>query len=64
MPLQDIEDVVDMGPVSSSVLLFGFPRFSFRVDSQVIHVDRHPSLGDLSAEDHIHHHLEGGRRVG
>ncbi len=64
MSLQDIEDVVDVGPMSLSVLLFGFPRFSLRVDSQVVHVDRHPFLGDFSTEDHIHHHLEGGRRVG
>ena len=64
MFFQDIEDVVDVESVSSSVLFFGFSRPSFRVDGQVVHVNGHPSLGDFSAEDHIHHHLEGGRRVG
>ncbi len=33
------------------------------MDGQVIHVNGHPSLCDFSAKDHIHHHLEGGRRV-
>ena len=53
-----------MGLVPASVLLFSFARFSFCVDGQVIHVDGHPFLCDLPMEDHVHHHLEGGWRVG
>src|SRR5216684_6474648 len=53
-----------MGLVPVLVLLFGFARFSFCMDGQVIHVDGHPSLCNLPTEDHVHHHLEGGWRVG
>ncbi len=50
--------------MSLPVLLFGFPRFSPCVDGQVVHVHGEPTLGDLSAKDHVHHHLEGSRGVG
>ncbi len=53
-----------MGLVPALVLLFGFTRFSFCVDGQVVHVNGHPSLCDLPMEDHVHHHLKGGWRVG
>ena len=50
--------------VPPSVLFFSFSRFLLRVDGKIVHIDRHPSLGDFSAEDHIHHHLKGGRGIG
>src|SRR5260370_38784672 len=56
--------MVDMGLVSVLVLFFGFARFSFCMDGQVVHINGHPSLCDLSMEDHVHHHLKGGWRVG
>src|SRR5216684_5133276 len=50
--------------VSLSVLFFGFPWFSLRVDGEVVHIDGHPPLSDFSVEDHIHHHLEGSGGIG
>src|SRR5258707_14775732 len=50
--------------MSAPVLLFSFLGFSLRVNGEVVHVNRHPSLSDFSTEDHIHHHLKGGGGVG
>jgi len=61
--LQGVEDMVDMVSVSLLVLFFAFSRLSFRVNGQVVHVHRQPSLRDLSTEDHVHHHLEGSGGV-
>src|SRR5258708_16019215 len=38
---------------------FGFSRASLCVDSQVVHVNREPSLGYLFTEYGVHHHLKG-----
>ena len=56
--------MVNVGSVSALVLFFGFAWFSFCMDGQVVHVNGHPSLCDFPTEDHVHHHLEGGRGVG
>src|SRR5260370_37231645 len=50
--------------VSLSMLFFGFSRFSLRMDGKIVHVDGHPPLGNFLAEDHVHHHLEGGGGIG
>src|SRR5260370_32569861 len=34
------------------------------MDGQVVHIDQHPSLGDLSTKDHVHHHLKGSGGIG
>src|SRR5258708_964482 len=49
-------DVFFMSPL---VLFFCFPGASFRVDCQVIHIDREPSLGYLFTKYGVHHHLKG-----
>ncbi len=56
--------MIDVGPMSLSVLFFSLSGPSFCMDGQVVHVDRHPSLSDFLVEDHVHHHLEGGGGVG
>jgi len=50
--------------VSAPVFFFRFPRVSFCVNSQIIHVDGKPPLGYLFAEYGIHHHLKGRWGVG
>ena len=55
---------MNVGLVPASMLLFSFAWFSFCVNGQVVHIDGHPSLCDLPMEDHVHHHLESGWRVG
>ncbi|SRR5258707_11987019 len=50
--------------VSPSVLFFSFSRFLLHMDGKIVHVDGHPPLSNFSAEDHVHHHLEGGRGIG
>ena len=46
------------------VFFFRFPRASFCVNGQIIHVDGEPPLGYLFAEYGIHHHLKGRWGVG
>ena len=41
-----------------------FPWVRFGVYRDIIHVYREPSLGNLFAEDRVHHSLEGGGRIG
>src|SRR5258707_15434619 len=50
--------------MSLAGLLFGFSRSPLRMDGEVVHIHGEPALSDLSAEDHVHHHLEGGRGGG
>src|SRR5258708_18116935 len=50
--------------VSPSMLFFSLSRLSLCMDGEVVHVNGHPPLSDLSMEDHIHHHLEGSGRIG
>src|SRR5260370_25642239 len=54
---------MDIFFVLSSVRFFGFSRASLRVNGQIIHVDRKPSLGYLFTKYGVHHHLEGRWRV-
>ena len=41
-----------------------FVSMWFGVDSNVIHIYRKPPLGHLPSEYCVHHHLEGGWRIG
>ncbi len=46
--------------MSFQVLLFCLIGFLLRVDGDIVHVDRKPSLSYFSAKDGVYHHLERG----
>jgi len=56
--------MMDILSVVLDVLLFGFMVFSFCMYCDIVHVDRQPTLCYFRVEDSVHHHLEGGGRVG
>jgi hypothetical protein len=41
-----------------TMFFFCFSGSTSRVNGNVVHVDREPSLSDLFSEDGVHHHLE------
>src|SRR6266403_1107929 len=54
---------MDVLSVTRDMLFLCFLFFSFRMNSDIVHVYRQPTLRYLGSEDGIHHHLEGGRGV-
>jgi hypothetical protein len=50
--------------MSFTVLRIGLVVARFGMDGDVVHIYREPSLGHLSPEYRVHHHLKGGWRVG
>ena|SRR5258708_3146069 len=50
--------------VSPSMLFFSLSQSLLRMDGEIVHVNGHPPLSNLSMEDHVHHHLEGSGGIG
>jgi hypothetical protein len=50
--------------VPLAMLEIGLLGVQFSVNCDIIHVYREPSLGHFLTKDRVHHHLEGGRRIG
>jgi hypothetical protein len=46
------------------MLGFQFMEAWFGVDCDIVHIHGVPTLGHFPTEDHVHHHLEGGWRIG
>ena len=50
--------------VPFAMLRIGFVGMWLSMDSDVVHIHRKPPLGHLPSEYYVHHHLEGGWRIG